>query len=189
MSQSELLIRVVESLERCNIPYMLTGSLASSLQGEPRSTHDIDIVIDCTRADALRMMADFPPPRFYCPESLITDAVNRRSMFNLVDLDTADKVDFWMLKDNPFDHEVFKLRVTDSFGGRPVKVSAPEGTILAKLRWAKMCGGSEKQIRDAAGVYDLQGANLDQSQLTHWVAELDLETEWEQLLDRVGRQA
>ena len=45
MSQQELLKRVVRILDGAKIKYMLTGSVVSSLQGEPRSTHDIDIVV------------------------------------------------------------------------------------------------------------------------------------------------
>ncbi len=45
MSQQELLRKVIQALDQVGIQYMITGSLASSLQGEPRSTHDIDMVI------------------------------------------------------------------------------------------------------------------------------------------------
>jgi len=36
---------IVAELDAAGIDYLLTGSLASSLQGEPRSTHDIDVVV------------------------------------------------------------------------------------------------------------------------------------------------
>ena len=45
MSQQELLRLVVRSLDDLDVEYMLTGSIVSSLQGEPRSTHDIDLVV------------------------------------------------------------------------------------------------------------------------------------------------
>ena len=45
MLEQELLIQAVHALEECKVPYMLTGSYVSSLQGFPRSTHDIDIVV------------------------------------------------------------------------------------------------------------------------------------------------
>ncbi len=47
MSQQELLIRAVQALTAAGINYMLTGSLASSLQGEPRLSHDIDLAGHC----------------------------------------------------------------------------------------------------------------------------------------------
>jgi len=40
MSQQELLKTVIQVLDRVGIPYMLTGSIVSSLQGEPRSTQE-----------------------------------------------------------------------------------------------------------------------------------------------------
>ncbi len=60
MSQQELLKKVVLTLEQLAIGYMVTGSLASSLQGEPRSTHDIDIVIDLPQSKAHELVAAFP---------------------------------------------------------------------------------------------------------------------------------
>jgi hypothetical protein len=45
MSQRELLALVVGELDRLGIPYMVTGSHASSMQGVPRSTHDIDLLV------------------------------------------------------------------------------------------------------------------------------------------------
>ena len=45
MPQQELLKKVIQVLNKIDISYMLTGSLASSIQGEPRSTHDIDLVV------------------------------------------------------------------------------------------------------------------------------------------------
>jgi predicted nucleotidyltransferase len=53
MSQQALLRRVVRALDGAGVPHMLTGSLASSLQGEPRATHDIDLVIDAAGAEPL----------------------------------------------------------------------------------------------------------------------------------------
>jgi hypothetical protein len=49
--------------------------------------------------------------------------------------------------------------------------------MIAKLEWSKM-GESERQIRDAAGIIQVQGSALDVSYVEHWVAELQLEREW-----------
>lgn len=37
--------RVLKALESAGVPYMLTGSFASSFHGAPRTTQDVDIVI------------------------------------------------------------------------------------------------------------------------------------------------
>ena len=76
---------------------MITGSVVSSLQGEPRSTHDIDMVIAIQKSGAKKLFEAFPPPNFYLDEGSILDAINRQSMFNLIDVTAGDKVDFWIL--------------------------------------------------------------------------------------------
>ncbi len=74
--------------------------------------------------------------------------------------------------------------MNDLFGLR-LKVSAPEDTILAKLRWSALCGGSEKQINDALRVYEVQFNHLDLEYLSHWAQELDVEP----LLQRLRQEA
>jgi hypothetical protein len=68
MSQQELLNRVVQALTDAGVEYMVTGSVVSSLQGEPRATHDIDILIALSAATAAKLIAAFPPPEFYLNE-------------------------------------------------------------------------------------------------------------------------
>ena len=45
MEQGELLRRVVDTLERLHLTYLVTGSIATILYGEPRFTNDIDVVV------------------------------------------------------------------------------------------------------------------------------------------------
>ena len=52
MSQAELLTRVVTVLQRQGVAHMLTGSHASGCYGDPRMTHDIDLVVDMLRRQA-----------------------------------------------------------------------------------------------------------------------------------------
>ncbi len=46
MSSGSALARIVASLDAAGIPHMVAGSFASTFHGEPRTTHDVDIVID-----------------------------------------------------------------------------------------------------------------------------------------------
>ena len=57
-----------------------------------------------------------------------------------------------------------------------ITVSSPEDTILAKLRWAKLSGGSEKQFTDALRVYEVQFRSLDMEYLHSWAKKLDVES-------------
>jgi len=173
VSQQALLTRIVEALDGAGIPYMLTGSLVSSLQGEPRATNDIDLVIDISPADVARVTEALSAPEIYLDEHAVGDAA-RRTMFNLIDSLSGDKADFWLLTDDPFDRERFARRRRVEALGLELSVSAPEDTILMKLRWSAQAGGSEKQLGDALRVYELQAGSLDEGYLDEWAVRLDV---------------
>lgn len=185
MSQQELLEAVIGALEALEIQYMVTGAVVSSMQGEPRLTHDIDFVIVLNESDAHRLMERFPPERYYLDEKSILRAIEEHGMFNLIDSDEGTKVDFWMLTDDPFDRSRFARRLTEVVLGLRLMVSSPEDTILQKLKWAKLAGGSEKQFTDALRVYEVQYECLNIDYLRRWAAELEVEL----LLDRIQEEA
>ena len=174
MSQQALLKRIVEALDGVGIPYMLTGSLVSSLQGEPRATNDIDLVVDIAVADVARVTEALSAPEVYLDERAVGDATRRRTMFNLIDASSGDKADFWLLTDDPFDRERFSRRRRVEALGLELMVSAPEDTILMKLRWSAQAGGSEKQLSDALRVYELQAGSLDEVYLDEWAVRLEV---------------
>jgi len=183
MSQQKLLKKVIRTLERAGIQYMITGSVASSLQGEPRSTHDIDMVIAIGKSRAHELVKAFPPPDFYLDEHSILDAINAQSMFNVIDLKSGGKVDFWILSNEAFDRSRFSRKISEEFMGMEMQVSSPEDTILAKLKWAKLSGGSEKHFTDALRVYEVQYGKLDLDYLEHWAEKLDVKSLWKRITD------
>ncbi len=183
MSQQELLKRIVELLDARKIAYMVTGSVTSSLQGEPRSTHDIDLVIDLPPDAADQLLEAFPASEFYVSNQAIRDALAQRTMFNVVDLESADKIDFWLLTDEPFDRSRFARKQTAQVEGMRFLVSAPEDTILMKLRWAALSGGSQKQFTDALRMYEVQHGVLDLDYLNEWAGRLAVEPLWRRLCD------
>jgi hypothetical protein len=172
----------VDVLNAASIPYMATGSLVSSVQGEPRSTHDIDLVVQVKPGDAKTLVAAFPPPNYYLDEQSIHDAIGaKEGMFNLLDAAGGDKVDFWILKEHPFDRQRFARRYTELVAGINLFVSRPEDTILAKLRWSAWYGPSEKQFHDALRIYEVQHARLDEHYIDRWADELEFRELWERL--------
>jgi hypothetical protein len=183
MSQQELLKKVIQILDKAGIQYMLTGSVASSLQGEPRATHGIDMVIAVEKLNAHELVEAFPSPDFYLDEHSILEAINGQTMFNLIELQSGDKVDFWILSNEAFDRSRFSRRYSEKIMGTEMQVSSPEDTILAKLRWAKLCGGSEKQFTDALRVYEVQYGKLELDYLGLWAKELDVQSLWKRIKD------
>lgn len=182
MSQSGLLKKTAIVLDRLGIPFMLTGSLASSLHGEPRATHVIDVVVDIPADCIDAILEEFPPPDYYLSREAIETALERKGMFNLLELREGDKVDFWVLTDEPFDRSRFARRQRFEVDGVSVAVSAPEDTILVKLKWARDVGGSERHHRDALRVYEVQRGLLDLAYLERWIGHLGLTDDWKRLL-------
>jgi hypothetical protein len=187
MSQQELLRKVIMVLDASGMDYMLTGSFVSSLQGEPRASHDLDLVVALTPSGVDALLATFPSPRYYLDRQSVESALNASGphrQFNLLDVDEGDKVDFWLLSDEPFDQSRFSRKYIDDIGGLRVKVSRPEDTILMKLSWAQMSGGSEKQFGDALRVYEIQSGRLDLGYLEQWAGTLGVSSLWQQLKSR-----
>ncbi|MEI7685299.1 MAG: hypothetical protein WCL32_09750 [Planctomycetota bacterium] len=102
-------------------------------------------------------------------------------MFNLLSLKDGEKVDFWIRTDEPFDQSRFARRRSIQIGALAVNVSTPEDTILAKLRWSKLSGGSEKQLQDALRVYEVQSETLDLAYLVDWAQRLKVEDDLQRI--------
>ncbi len=84
MSQQELLKRVVRVLDEAGVEYMVTGSTASSLLGEPRATHDIDLVVAMEHTAAAASADAFPAPEYYLDKAAIHTAIDERGMFTVL---------------------------------------------------------------------------------------------------------
>jgi hypothetical protein len=181
MSQPELLRKLLHVLEAAGIPYMLSGSIVSSLQGEPRSTHDIDVVVELPQGAAGSLLGAFPPPDYYLDEHSIREAVRTHGSFNLLEPATGEKIDFWMLTGDPFDRSRFARRYVEEIAGMKASISRAEDTILQKLKWAEMSGGSERQFGDALRVYEVQHGMLDLPYIEDWAGRLGVSELWERL--------
>jgi hypothetical protein len=182
MSQQDLLTEVTLALKQQGIEFLLTGSHASSLQGEARSTHDIDLLVRLTLDDVDSLSRIFPPDRFYLSKSAMQEAIRAGRMFNVLETTTGEKIDFWVLTDTAFDQSRFARRQKIQLPGLSLDVSSPEDTILMKLWWGRRSGGSEKQFQDVLRVYELQGEVLDQEYLQKWASELGVVELWQRVL-------
>jgi hypothetical protein len=89
------------------------------------------------------------------------------------------KVDLIFRKSRGFSQEEFRRRRSMNVEGIPVSVASAEDVVLAKLEWSKLAG-SQRQIEDVAAILRLQWSRLDQNYLERWIAELNVQREWEQ---------
>lgn len=186
VTAANLFRRVVAVLDAVGIPYMLTGSFASSYHGFLRATQDMDFVIAPTRAQIGQLLNRLPAKEYYVDEAAALDALARESQFNVIDLATGWKIDFICRRSRSFSRTEFERRTQADLDGFPLFIATAEDVLLAKLEWAKL-GGSQRQIEDAAGLIRVRHEDLDKAYLLHWVAALDLETEWLAAQQAAGR--
>lgn len=158
--------------DAAQIPYMITGSIASGHYGHPRMTRDIDMVVELEPADASRLAAVLGD-EFAADADALRAAMARRSMFNLIHREAVVKVDLVMRKDTAYRIEEFERRRLVNVDGHPLWMVSPEDLILSKLVWAKD-SRSELQLRDVRSVLRLQGASLDRPYLDRWAMSLSV---------------
>ncbi len=178
-AQGALLGRITRLLDETGIPYMVVGSLASSFHGEPRQTRDIDLVIDPSGADVLRRFLErLPPDELYADASAATEALERRTSFNVIEAATGWKVDLIVRRDRPFSREELERRIRIRLLDTDVHLATAEDTIIAKLEWATQ-GESERQLRDVAAILETQADGLDRKYLDRWIRALGVKDAWE----------
>jgi hypothetical protein len=183
---ADLLARMTALLDGAGIPYMLTGSFASTLFGAPRTTQDIDIVIEPTLGTLEKLLHVLPESEYYVSREAAREAYGAEGMFNLVDLATGWKVDLIIRKQRSFSREEFRRRRPLEMLGIQLFVASAEDVIVAKLEWAKL-GESERQLRDVAGILRGQGDALDVGYIEQWVTAMRLGPQWAAAKALAGR--
>ncbi len=179
-SQKDFLHRLVEMLDKSNIPYMLSGSICSGFHGQPRATNDADIVIDPTHSQLISFVNSLGPD-YYVSKEIAIQALNDNAMFNIIDIQTGWKADLIIRKKRAYSKQEFSRRTNTPLLGMNLWILSPEDSILSKLEWSKD-RESQMQFKDALGVIMVQGNNLDFDYLKKWAKELQIEDSLKQLL-------
>jgi hypothetical protein len=180
VTEQELLLDTIRRLNRASVEYMLTGSMASNYWGIPRTTHDLDFVVQLHVEAVSRLVEEFREG-FYIDEASVRAAFQAPHQFNAIDLRSALKVDFWMLRSVPFEQEMFRRRIRISLLGEPTWIASAEDVVLHKLYWHSITP-SDRQLGDAAGVVAVQGSKIDLGHLRRWAPELKVAETLEELL-------
>ena len=179
MNFEEVVLRVVGILNRSNISYFLTGAMAVVYYGEPRTTHDIDLVIEAEDEDVKTLATAFEGD-FSIDEESIKAARQEGSMFNAVHRETGFKVDFWMLGRDDFDRTRFSRRVQAKILGTVMYLPTAEDVIISKLDWFKK-SDIDKHYFDALGVYRIQRGKLDIEYIDRWCEEKSTAELWKRI--------
>lgn len=174
----QVLLEVTRVLDELEVPYVVGGSLASSLHGIPRSTQDADLVA-ALRTDHIQSFIGRVEGVFYLSPERVEAAVRQRTSFNLIHLKTMIKVDLFVFSETPLAKQEMARRQILPIPGEPtaqLQIASPEDTILQKLLWYRKGGGvSERQWNDILGVVKVQGKALDVGYLQEWAKRSGIE--------------
>jgi hypothetical protein len=174
-------------LDRIGVSYVIGGSFASSVHGEPRSTNDVDMVADLQEAD-VDAFVEGVESECYVSRDAVIEAVRTGGGFNVIEISSAVKIDIFVAGSDAFDRERLKRRIAVTFSGGPhpgtLFVDTAEDTILRKLEWYRRGGqSSERQWRDVLGIMNAQRPDLDRAFLREWAAILGVADLLERVLE------
>lgn len=181
----EVTLKVTDIFENLGIPYLIGGSLASTLYGMVRTTQDSDIVAEM-RSEHLQPFVLALQGEFYLDDQMIAEAIQNKSSFNIIHRESMFKVDVFIPSPRPFlqsqlaraQKQIFQFESKVS-----AKFASPEDTILSKLEWYRMGGEvSERQWRDTLGVLKARAGELDLDYLRKWAGELKVYDLFERVL-------
>jgi len=174
----DFLSRMVGHLEATGVEYMLARSIASTFHGTPRATQDLDVVLELSKSALEALLSALGDEDYYVNADAARDALRCRGQFNVIDMSTGWKADLILKKRRPFSDVEFERRERATVLGVPLWVASAEDTVVSKLEWARESGGSERQLRDVAGILELKGRDLDIPYVERWCDELGLGDLW-----------
>ncbi len=155
-------LEVGEVLDGLGVPWVVGGSVASSLHGIPRSTQDVDIVADLDASHVEPLVRSLQD-RFYVDHDAVMSAVRTRGSCNLIHLATMTKIDVFVAKRDALSRSQLRRRQLHTVDvGAVLPLTSPEDVVLQKLSWYRKGGGiSQRQWADVLGVLRVRSEDLD----------------------------
>lgn len=164
----------------------MASPVLSSSYGENRFTNDIDVVVELEPRQLRDLLAEFPADHFYVSEDGGKHAVVHGGQFNIIHQASSQKVDVIVPRDPNWPDQLARRIRLPIEGGHNVWFVSPEDLILKKMDFYRE-GGSDKHLRDIAGILKISGEQVDQSYVSDWAQKLGLDDIWNLILQRLGR--
>ena len=180
MPDPDLFLLFLRPLNQAGIRYIVSGSVAAIFYGEPRLTHDVDLVVFLSDADIRSLPDIFPAAAFYLPpvETIATEARReQRGHFNIIHIETGFKADIYLTGRDELHAWAFRRRQSVQFEGEAVMLAPPEYVIIRKLEYYRE-GGSEKHLRDIRSMLAVSSSQLDRPSLDEWIERRGLQPQW-----------
>ena len=155
--------KIVAILEKLDRPFAFTGGLAAITYGDPRTTCDVDLVMEVNpwESDFAETLADLLGDDFFFSVEGCREGIEEQTMFQAIDKETMFKIDFHLSDLVPGSCE--RRRYVKIPTGQTVPMVTQEDSILSKLVWIKL--GSGRSRKDVVAMLRVQQENLDNDYL------------------------
>lgn len=171
-------LHFISCLEQLRVPYLIGGSIASAIHGEPRATNDVDFSADLHPEHVVPLVSALGDS-YYASEEAIRRAVGTGRSFNVIHLATYVKIDVFVVGNDAVARHALTRRQATVVGKnkpRELYVATPEDIVVRKLAWFRLGGEtSDRQWRDVVGVLRVQSAGVDQGYLAKTARALGVE--------------
>jgi hypothetical protein len=169
MTVEELAMKVISACEAEKLDHMLTGAFAFNFYAIPRSTKDVDIVVDVTGAVKISALINRLEPEIEFRGQVQFDTLTwgKRHIGRPAQNSTLE-VELFELFDDPFVQAQFKRkrRLVLPQIGMETWIPTPEDIVVQKLRW-----GRSKDLDDARDVLATEDPEtLDMPYIQNWCA-------------------
>jgi len=199
-NSAELATQLHAVLEKANISYYVTGGVAAIAYGDPRTTRDLDIVIQILKTEIEPLKLALEQAGFYVAG--VDDVISgRMKTLQITHVETISRADLMLADETPYARMQFARRrkyafptsssvgsLEDGVADSNVYVAAPEDVVISKLRWG-LRSDSEKQRRDILAILKVQQAALDYAYIRKWASEFELSEQMEELITAAGVRA
>ena len=185
MQEPSLFKIFTDRLNTLGVPYMITGSVASIIYGQPRVTHDIDIVITISTRLLENMVKLFPTDEFYLPpiEILNNETLREnRGHCNIIHHESGFKADIYFAGNNDFQHWALDNCRMIEFYGDKIPIAPVEYVIIKKLEFYKE-GKAQKHINDIKAILENSKNLIVNDLLDNYLIGFGLEKEWQLCLE------
>src|SRR5207245_6545049 len=137
MPEANLFLMFTQRLNTLGVAYMVSGSVAVIIYGQPRLTHHVGLMVALDREHIARLPEVFPPEKFYCPPMEVVAvevAREQRGHFNIIHHETGFKADVYLSGRDPL-HAWGLARARQlEVEGQVLSVAPPEYVIVRFLR-------------------------------------------------------
>ena len=183
MRPTDVVSLFAPALAASGVEWMISGGVAAILYGEPRLTHDIDLVVALHPRDAGKFSAQFPDAEFYCPPTEVIAQEAARDAFghfNVLHLETDARADVYLAGNDALSRRGLATRRVVELVGLMVPIAAPEHVILQKLRFRQQ-GASERHLRDVRAILRVMDRAIDVASLERDADALGVAVQWQEM--------